>query len=84
MVTLFFFQNLRARIGEAGYHTMVYTGTFGVTQLRDENNRLVDIYLHRTATGQLQVPVPLYFYKVNYIIYFFNEIVLILRIQDIL
>ncbi|KAA2237611.1 hypothetical protein F0L74_32755, partial [Chitinophaga agrisoli] len=57
-------QNLRRRIGQAGYHTMVYTGTFRVTQLRNQNNRLVDIFLHRASNGALQIPVPLYFYKV--------------------
>ncbi|KAJ0179395.1 hypothetical protein K1T71_005107 [Dendrolimus kikuchii] len=59
-------QNLRTRIGQAGYHTTIYTGTFRVTQLRDANNRLVDIFLHRAANGALQIPVPLYFYKVVY------------------
>ncbi|XP_059061997.1 uncharacterized protein LOC131854845 [Achroia grisella] len=59
-------QNLRQRIGQAGYNTIVYTGTFGVTQLRDQNNRLVDIFLHTDANNNPQVPVPLYFYKVAY------------------
>lgn len=59
-------QNLRARIGAAGYNTMIYTGTFGVSQLRDQNNRLVDIYLHRDANNNPQLPVPLYYYKVVY------------------
>ncbi|KAF9824241.1 hypothetical protein SFRURICE_019921 [Spodoptera frugiperda] len=56
-------QNLRARIGAAGYNTVIYTGTFGVTQLRDQNNRFVDIYL---VPERNQIPVPLYFYKVAY------------------
>nr|AKB95589.1 DNA/RNA non-specific endonuclease [Sesamia inferens] len=56
-------QNLRARIGAAGYNTVIYTGTFGVTQLRDQNNRFVDIYL---VPERNQIPVPLYFYKVVY------------------
>ncbi|KAH9641968.1 hypothetical protein HF086_011718 [Spodoptera exigua] len=55
--------NLRARIGAAGYNTVIYTGTFGVTQLRDQNNRFVDIYL---VPERNQIPVPLYFYKVVY------------------
>ncbi|KPJ17193.1 Endonuclease G, mitochondrial [Papilio machaon] len=55
-------QNLRARIGAAGYNTVIYTGTFGVTQLRNANNRFVDIYLHNNN----QIPVPQYFYKVAY------------------
>ncbi|KAG6448780.1 hypothetical protein O3G_MSEX005670 [Manduca sexta] len=59
-------QNLRRRIGQAGYQTTIYTGTFGVTQLRNQQNRLVDIFLHRASNGAMQVPVPLYFYKVAY------------------
>lgn len=57
-------QNLRTRIGEAGYQTVVYSGTFGVTQLRDQNDTLVDIYLYRDANNNPQIPVPLYYYKV--------------------
>ncbi|CAB3228445.1 unnamed protein product [Arctia plantaginis] len=56
-------QNLRARIAAANYRTTIYTGTFGVTQLRDQNNRLVDIFLVRQNN---RIPVPLYFYKVVY------------------
>ncbi|XP_026765182.2 uncharacterized protein LOC113523414 [Galleria mellonella] len=59
-------QNLRHRIGQAGYNTIIYTGTFGVTQLRDQNNRLVDFYLHTDINNNPQVPVPLYYYKVAY------------------
>ncbi|GBP03856.1 hypothetical protein EVAR_2543_1 [Eumeta japonica] len=58
--------NLRARIGAAGYRTIIYTGTFGVSQLRDASGRLVDIYLHRDANNNPQLPVPLYYYKVAY------------------
>ncbi|XP_068627806.1 uncharacterized protein [Battus philenor] len=57
--------NLRNRIARAGYNTVIYTGTFGVAQLRNANNRLVDIYLHRENNNE-QIPVPLYFYKVAY------------------
>ncbi|XP_030023618.2 uncharacterized protein LOC115442651 isoform X1 [Manduca sexta] len=59
-------QNLRKRIGEAGYNTIVYTGTFGVTQLRAQNNQLVDIYLYYDVNNNPQIPVPLYYYKVVY------------------
>ncbi|XP_045459781.1 uncharacterized protein LOC123670324 [Melitaea cinxia] len=55
-------QNLRRRIAAAGYNAVLYTGTFGVTQLRNSNNRLVDIYL----ASNNRVPVPQYFYKVAY------------------
>ncbi|KAL0839645.1 hypothetical protein ABMA28_016314 [Loxostege sticticalis] len=58
-------QRLRARIGQANFDAVIYTGTFGVTQLRDANNRLQDIYLHQTGNTR-QLPVPLYFYKVAY------------------
>ncbi|CAH2062851.1 unnamed protein product, partial [Iphiclides podalirius] len=57
-------QNLRARIGQAGYNTVIYTGTFGVTQLRNANNRFVNIFLHVANNGVEQIPVPEYFYKV--------------------
>ncbi|XP_021191830.3 uncharacterized protein LOC110377314 [Helicoverpa armigera] len=57
-------QNLRTRIGEADYQTVVYSGTFGVTQLRNQNNTLVDIYLYKDANNNPQIPVPLYYYKV--------------------
>ncbi|XP_014372014.2 uncharacterized protein LOC106721566 [Papilio machaon] len=59
-------QNLRTRIGEAGYNTVVYTGTYGVLQLKDSNNQLVDIYLHQDSNNHTQLPVPLYYYKVVY------------------
>ena len=55
-----FLQNLRRRIGVAGYNTVIYTGTFGVTQLRDASGRFIDIYLESNN----RLPVPLYFYKV--------------------
>ncbi|XP_023942776.2 uncharacterized protein LOC112049211 [Bicyclus anynana] len=54
--------NLRRRIAAANYNTVIYTGTFGVTQLRNSAGRLVDIFLHTNN----RVPVPLYFYKVVY------------------
>lgn len=60
----YWLQNLRARIGEAGYNTVVYTGSFGVTQLRNANGHFVDIYLDNTD-GNQRLPIPLYMYKVN-------------------
>ncbi|CAH0628807.1 unnamed protein product [Chrysodeixis includens] len=56
-------QDLRARIGAAGYRTVIYTGTFGVMQLRDGHYRFQDIYL---VPNRTQIPVPLYYYKVAY------------------
>ncbi|XP_047522601.1 uncharacterized protein LOC125061285 [Pieris napi] len=58
-------QNLRARIGAVGYNCIIYTGSFGVTQLRNQNGRFVDIYLDNT-NGNRRLPVPLYMYKVAY------------------
>ncbi|CAH0397506.1 unnamed protein product [Chilo suppressalis] len=58
-------QNLRARIGNAGYTTIIYTGTFGVTQLRDAQGQLRDIFLHQSGNTS-QVPVPQFYYKVVY------------------
>ncbi|CAK1551868.1 unnamed protein product [Leptosia nina] len=58
-------QNLRRRIGTAGYKCVVYTGSFGVTQLRNENGQFVDIFLDNT-NGRRRLPVPLYMYKVAY------------------
>ncbi|XP_034825570.1 uncharacterized protein [Maniola hyperantus] len=54
--------NLRRRIAAAGYNTVIYTGTFGVTQLRNSAGRFIDIFLHSNN----RVPVPEYFYKVVY------------------
>ncbi|XP_072941588.1 salivary protein Tsal2A-like [Epargyreus clarus] len=59
-------QNLRARIGAAGYNTIIFTGSFGVTQLRNANGVFVDIYLHRDSSNNPQLPVPQYLYKVVY------------------
>nr|XP_032512098.1 uncharacterized protein LOC116766366 [Danaus plexippus plexippus] len=53
--------NLRARIGRARYNTVIYSGTFGVTQLRNSNGKMVNIFLDNN-----RVPVPQYFYKVVY------------------
>lgn len=58
-------QNLRTRTGVAGYNTTIYTGTFRTSQLRNENDQLVDIYLYTDANNNPQIPVPLYFYKVT-------------------
>ncbi|CAK1551867.1 unnamed protein product [Leptosia nina] len=57
--------NLRDRIARAGYQTTVYTGTFGVTQLRNSGGQYVDIYLDNTGNNR-RIPVPQYFYKVAY------------------
>ncbi|CAG4941000.1 unnamed protein product [Colias eurytheme] len=58
-------QNLRARIGAAGYNCIIYTGAFGVTQLRNANGQFVDIFLDNTNNNR-RLPVPLYMYKVAY------------------
>lgn len=56
---------MRVRIGAANYYTKIWTGTFGVSQLRDANGVLHDVYLYRDANNNQQLPVPLYFYKVS-------------------
>ncbi|KAI8440317.1 hypothetical protein MSG28_001663 [Choristoneura fumiferana] len=56
-------QDLRGIIGSTGHATKVFTGTFGVSQLRDANGVLQDIYLYRDTNNNPQLPVPLYYYK---------------------
>ncbi|XP_046970912.1 uncharacterized protein LOC124537962 [Vanessa cardui] len=58
--------DLRNHIHVAGYDTIVYTGTFGVTQLLDHRNQRVDLYLHTDVNNNPVIPVPMYYYKVVY------------------
>lgn len=57
---------LRLRVHDAGYNTIIYTGTYGVSQLRDEYGDRVDIYLYTDDNNNPVIPVPKYFYKVIY------------------
>jgi len=47
---------------ERGLDLIVYTGTHGVTQLKDVNGQLVDIYLYNGD----KLPVPRFFWKILY------------------
>ncbi|XP_028158755.1 uncharacterized protein LOC114351667 [Ostrinia furnacalis] len=58
--------DLRNHIHRAGYDTIVYTGTYGVTQLFNQFGRRVDIYLYTDDNNNPVIPVPQYFYKVVY------------------
>ncbi|XP_072945495.1 salivary protein Tsal2A-like [Epargyreus clarus] len=58
--------DLRNHIHVAGYDTVIYTGTFGVTQLTNQFGRKVDIYLYTDENNNPIIPVPQYFYKVVY------------------
>ncbi|GBP50263.1 hypothetical protein EVAR_88099_1 [Eumeta japonica] len=57
---------LRNRVNAAGYETIVYTGTFGVSQLTDIYGKRVDLYLFNDRNNNPVIPIPLYFYKVVY------------------
>ncbi|KAJ8720978.1 hypothetical protein PYW08_006443 [Mythimna loreyi] len=58
--------DLRTHIHNAGYNTIIYTGTFGISQLHNEHGRLVDIHLHMDENNNPVIPVPMFFYKVVY------------------
>lgn len=58
--------DLRNHIHAAVYDTIIYTGTFGVSQLLNDFGRRVDIYLHTDVNNNPVIPVPQYFYKVVY------------------
>lgn len=58
--------DLRNHISLAKYNTVIYTGTFGVTNLRNTNGRRTDIYLYTDDNNNPVIPVPEYFYKVVY------------------
>lgn len=58
--------DLRNHIHNAGYDTIIYTGTYGVTSLKNDNGHRVSIYLYNDENNNPVIPVPLYFYKVVY------------------
>ncbi|XP_059046713.1 uncharacterized protein LOC131842199 [Achroia grisella] len=58
--------DLRNHMHVAEYDTVVYTGTFGVTQLLNQFGRRVDIFLYTDVNNNPVIPVPQYFYKVVY------------------
>ncbi|KAJ8705731.1 hypothetical protein PYW08_012777 [Mythimna loreyi] len=57
---------LRRRVNVIGTDVTVFTGTHGVMTLPDKNGRMQEIYLHADANNNLDVPVPMYFYKLVY------------------
>lgn len=57
---------LRNRIHSAGYDTIIYTGTYGVSSLKDHYGRSVDIYLYSDENNNPVIPIPMYYYKVVY------------------
>ncbi|XP_014371101.2 uncharacterized protein LOC106720825 [Papilio machaon] len=58
--------DLRNHIHDVGYSTIIYTGTFGVSQLVNQHGTVVDIYLHTDVNNNPVIPVPKYYYKVVY------------------
>lgn len=56
--------DLRNHIHNAGYDTIIYTGTYGVSQLFNANGMRVDIHLNTDMNNNPVIPVPKYFYKV--------------------
>lgn len=59
-------QDLRDHIHQEGYDTVIYTGTYGVTELKSSFGHRVNIYLYSDENNNPVIPVPLYFYKVWY------------------
>lgn len=58
--------DLRNHIHHVGWDTVVYTGTYGVSQLSNQHGKYVDIYLYSDVNNNPLIPVPKYFYKVVY------------------
>ncbi|XP_052744722.1 uncharacterized protein LOC112054117 [Bicyclus anynana] len=58
--------DLRDHIHRAGYDTIIYTGTEGVSTLVDKSGRRVEIYLYNDVNNNPVIRVPQYFYKVVY------------------
>lgn len=58
--------DLRNHVHHKGYDTIIYTGTFGVTQLFNQFGRRVDIHLYTDKNNNPVIPVPEYYYKVVY------------------
>ncbi|XP_063538178.1 uncharacterized protein LOC134747488 [Cydia strobilella] len=58
--------DLRNHVHAAGYNTILYTGTFGVTSLINQYGERVDLYLANDNNNNPIIPVPQYYYKVVY------------------
>ncbi|CAK1542624.1 unnamed protein product [Leptosia nina] len=58
--------DLRNHIHAVGYDTIIYTGTYGVSQLVDNYGRRVDLHLYTDHNNNPIIRIPQYFYKVVY------------------
>lgn len=58
--------DLRNHIHAAGYNTIIYTGTYGVTQLLNQVGYWTDLHLYTDENNNPVIPIPQYFYKVVY------------------
>lgn len=58
--------DLRNHIHDVGCNTIIYTGTFGVSQLTNQYGTAVEVYLHTDVNNNPVIPVPKYYYKVVY------------------
>ncbi|XP_041969873.1 uncharacterized protein LOC121726536 [Aricia agestis] len=57
--------DLRNHIHNEDYETVIYTGTYGVTELANDAGVRVEIFLERYNNVDV-IPIPQYFYKVVY------------------
>ncbi|KAF9796170.1 hypothetical protein SFRURICE_010179 [Spodoptera frugiperda] len=58
--------DLRNHIHVAGYNTIIYTGTFGISHLQNADGRKIELYLYTDENNNPVIPVPLFYYKVVY------------------
>ncbi|XP_053605913.1 uncharacterized protein LOC128672645 [Plodia interpunctella] len=58
--------DLRNHVNYANYYTIIYTGTYGVSSLMNDQYQRVHLYLTEDYNNNQVVPVPEYFYKVVY------------------
>ena len=56
--------SLRGYVADNNINTEIYTGTFGVQQLRDENRVLREIFLDFDRNRNGLIPAPVLYYKV--------------------
>ncbi|XP_034836493.1 uncharacterized protein [Maniola hyperantus] len=58
--------DLRDHVHNAGYDTIMYTGTYGVTELTNQYGVREEIYLYKDSNNNPVIRVPQYYYKVVY------------------
>lgn len=56
--------SIRSFVGRRNINTEVYTGTFGVQELEDEQGIPRELFLSFNLQGQGRIPVPKYYYKI--------------------